>query len=218
MKKINCLFLLLSIITSVKSQVKSTEFVGLVKYIHNVIPKEKGYDVSYDYSGIGKSSDYYFKDGNIKWLTYDCYFKMDLFIASENRDYYLTNKSDTIFTIKNNVRDFDVIDYKINKSNEVVLGHKCSVLELKLKPLNADYPITFRRYYFSNDFYIDSKKLANSTSSAYDIIYTQMKSIPLKIEYEFANKIVIWEASEIKPMKLDKHFFELEKDVPIGYW
>ena len=31
---------------------------------------------------------------------------------------------DTIFTIKNNVRDFDVIDYKINKSNEVVLKHK----------------------------------------------------------------------------------------------
>lgn len=218
MKKNICLFLLLSIVTVVKSQTKHREFTGIIKYIHNVIPKEKDYDVNYDYSGIGKSSDYYFKDGNIKWLTYDSYFKMDLFIANENRDYYLTNKSDTIFTLKNNTRDFEIINYKVSKSNEIMQGHKCNVLELKLKPLNADLPITFRRYYFSNDFYIDSKRLENCSSNAYDVIYTQMKSIPLKIEYEFANRIVVWEALEIKQMKLDNHFFKLEKSVPIGYW
>ena len=96
------LLLLLLTITEVTSQVKKTEFQGLVKYTHKVIAKEKNYDVNYDYSGIGKSSDYYFKDGNIKWLTYESYFKMDLFIAKENRDYFLTNKSDSIYTMKNN--------------------------------------------------------------------------------------------------------------------
>jgi hypothetical protein len=217
MKKIIYILLILTI-SDVNSQIKKQEFAGLVKYTHNVIPKEKDYDVNYDYSGIGKSSDYYFKDGNIKWLTYDCYFKMNLFISKENRDYFLTNKSDTIYTLKNNAKDFDIFDYKISKSDEVILGHKCNVLELRLKPLNADAPITFRRYYFSGDFYIDSEKLANCTANAYDIIYAQMKSIPLKIEYEFVNRIVVWEATEVKPMKFDEHFFELEQNVPTGYW
>lgn len=217
MKRILVLILLFSI-TVIQSQTKSNEFTGKINFIHKVIPKEKNYDVNYDYSGIGKSSDYYFKNGNIKWLTYNSYFKMNLFIANENRDYFLTNTSDSIFTLKNNVRDFDVIDYKIIKSPEKVLGHKCNILELKLKPINADTPITFRRYYFSNDFYINSNKLVNCTSNAYDIIYGQMKSIPLKIEYEFANRTVIWEATEIKEMDLDSNFFELDKNVPIGYW
>lgn len=218
MKKGILYFLLLTMGLSVKGQNKVKEFTGVVKYKHNVIAKEKEYDVSYDYSGIGKSSDYYFKDGNIKWLTYNCYFKMDLFIAKENKDYFLTNQSDTIFTLKNNVRDFDIIDYKVEKSNSVILGHKCNVLQLKLKPINSETPITYRRYYFSSDFYIDPKKLEKCTSSAYDIIYGQMKSIPLKIEFEFPNRIVVWEASEIKPLVLDNRFFELEKNVLIGYW
>ncbi|MDI1257472.1 MAG: hypothetical protein PSV16_15365 [Flavobacterium sp.] len=216
MKKALFTIFAILLLTAAKSQVK-TEFIGLVKYTHNVIPKVKDYDVNYDYSGIGKSSDYYFKDANIKWLTYESYFKMDLFIAKENRDYFLTAKSDTVFTLKNTNRDFDVVDYKITAAAPI-LGHKCNVLELKLKPLDADSPVTFRRYYFSDDFYIDPKKFANCKSSAYDIIYGQMKSIPLKIEFEFENRIVVWEASEVTPMKLDSHFFEIEKNAVIGYW
>jgi hypothetical protein len=199
-------------------QSTKTEFVGLVKFKHNVIPKQTDVDVNYDYSAIGKHSDYYFKDGNIKWLTFDSQFKMDLFIAKENRDYFEMSHTDTIFTLKNNVPDFNVVDYEVVPSPESILGRKCKVLLLTLKPTDAETPITYRRYYFSDDFYIDPADMANCKSSAYDVIYGQMKSIPLKIEYEFPNRTVVWEATEVTPMKLADDFFKLKKGAVIGYW
>ena len=216
MKRYYFAFLLFTVFSY--GQNKNPLFEGLITYKHDVIPKKDSVNVNYDYAGIGRTSDYYFKNGNIKWLTYDCYFKMDLFVVKENRDYWLTNLSDTIYTLKKNVPDFRIIDYKTEKTSVKILNHNCQVLTLKLKPLDKESPITYRRYYFSNDFSIDPKKFANCTSSAYDVIYGQIKSVPLRIEYEFENRIVVWEATAIKPMKLEDSFFEISKKSVLGYW
>ncbi|RZJ33039.1 MAG: hypothetical protein EOO51_15080 [Flavobacterium sp.] len=216
MKSIFLIFLF-SILTAA-AQNNKHEFVGLVKFAHTVVATDKDYNPDNDYAAIGRHSDYYFKDGDIKWLTYDSYFRMDLFRAKENRDYYLTNRSDSIFTPKNNDRDFDIISYNVLKSDRVILGHKCRMVELKLKPLGRETPVTYRRYYFSSDFYIDPEKLAKCTSSGYDVIYGQMKSIPLRIEFEFPGRTVVWEATEIKPMNLETSFFELAKGTPVWSW
>jgi hypothetical protein len=212
------LFLLIATTTIGYSQKSKAPFEGVIKYAHNVVAKDKDFDVNYDYQGIGKSSDYYFKKGNIKWLTYNCYFKMDLFLAKENRDYFLTSKSDSIFTMKNNGPDFRIIDTKIEKGVTKILGHSCDVLTVRLKPLNAETPVTSRKYYYSSDFYINPADFSKCTSSGYDVIYGAMKSVPLKIEYEFPNRTIIWEATEIKAQKLEDSFFTVDKNALIGYW
>ena len=211
-------FLLVATIMIGYSQKSKTPFEGLIKYSHTVVAIDKDFDVNYDYQGIGKSSDYYFKRGNIKWLTYESYFKMDLFIAKENRDYFLTNKSDSIFTLKTTGPDFKIIDTKIEKGVTKILGHSCDVLTITLKPLNAETPITKRKYYYSADYYINPEDFTKCTSSGYGVIYGAMKSIPLKIEYMFPNRTIIWEATEIKPIKLEDIFFAVDKNAHLGYW
>lgn len=203
-------FINLLLLSSLSAQEKK-EFEGLVKYTHKVIAKDSTFDVNYDYSGIGYHSDFYYKNGNYKWLTFDSYFVMDLFLTKEKKNYLLTNNPDTILCLNSTISDGEILDYYIKKAVDTIIGYNCDVLIIKMKPLHKEGPVSYRRYYFSGDFHVDPSHFAGCKGNCYDLIYEQTKSIALRIEFEWPDRTITWEATKIKPMKLEDSFFKLAK-------
>lgn len=202
------LFLLLLTSFSLFAQNSTKEFEGIIKYNHKVIAKESTYNVDYDYSAIGKNSEYYYKNGDYKFVNHDCYFKADLFKSKELNNYLVLDKSDTVFVVNSRITDVQIVDFTIKKSAETILGYSCNVLTLTLKPTDKDGPISYRRYYFSKQLSINPEHFKLCKGNAYDFIFEKAKALPLKIEFEWPNRTIVWDAYEVKKQPLKDDLFE----------
>lgn len=210
-KAIFFLILLMSIPFFSFSQSGFKEFEGIIKYKHEVVAKENSYDVEYDYSAIGKQSEYYFKNGDYKFVNHDSYFKADLYKSNELRNYLILEKSDTVFSLNSRVADIEIVDFEIKKSATIILGYHCDLLTLKLKPVGGETPISYRRYYFAQKLSIDPSHFKSCKANAYDFIFEKAKALPLQIEFEWPNKLIRWKAYDVVNQKLDADFFEKQK-------
>lgn len=190
------------------SHTNTKEFEGIIKYNHRIVAKESSYDVNYDYFAIGKQSEYYYKNGDYKFVNHDSYFKADLYKSKEISNYLILTESDTVLRFDSRIADIEIIDYEIKKSAATILGYNCDLITLKLKPIGADAPISYRRYYFSHQLPINSDHFKLCKANAYEFIFEKTKALPLKIEFEWPNKIVIWEAYEVVKQNISNDFFE----------
>lgn len=199
--------------------IAQTEFEGVIKYKHNVVAKEKDYNVEFDYAALGKKSEYFYKKGNYKFVNHDAFFAGDLFLSAETANYLLLNKSDTVYRLDGTKWDMDVIDVEVKESAETILGHSCIIVVLKLIPSGQDGPVSYRRYYCSKDFPMNPEHFKDCKGNAYTIIYEKSKSLPLKIEFEWPDRTIIWEAYEATSQKVNQRIFEIGKKwviVPIN--
>jgi hypothetical protein len=211
-KSLKTLILILFIPVFTYSQIVSDEFEGIIKYNHKVIAKDSSYNVEYDYSGIGKNSEYYYKEGDYIFVNHNSYFKADLFKSKELHNYLILNNSDTVFYLDSKVSDIEVIEYNIKESADTILNYPCDLITLKLKPVNKESPISFRRYYFSKQLHINPDHFKQCKGNAYELIYENTKSLALKIEYEWPNKVITWEAYEVTKQKLDDAIFKKQNN------
>ena len=187
------------------------EFEGIIKYNHQVVAMDSSYDVNYDYSAIGKSSIYHYKNGNYKFLNQNSYFKADLFKSNELANYLLISNSDTVIYLNARIADLEIMDYSIEESVDTILNYSCDLITLKIKPINQDSPISYRRYYFSKKLPINSNHFKECKGSAYELIYRNTKSLPLRIEFEWPNRKIIWEAAEVENKKLSDDIFRVDE-------
>lgn len=200
--------LLISLISF--SQNSTKEFEGIIKYNHEVEAKESSYNVDYDYSGIGKQSEYYYKNGDYRFVNHNCYFKGDLFKSKEIKNYLVLEKTDTVYSLNSRIADFEIVDFEIKKSATTIIGYKCDLLTLKIKPISSEGPISYRRYYYSSKLPIDPSHFKNCKANAYELIFEKAKALPLQIEFEWPNKLIRWKAYEVLSQKLNDSFFEKE--------
>jgi hypothetical protein len=213
--------LLLLVICSVYGTVLTAqkEFEGVIKYKHTVTPKDKNYDVNYDYTALGKKSEYYYKKGNYKFVNHDAFFAGDLYRAAEVANYLPLSKSDTAYRVDGTVSDMDVMDVEVKDYEEKILGHSCIVVTLKLIPSGQDGPVSYRRYYCSKDFPVNPEHFKNCKGNAYNVIYEKSQALPLRIEFEWPDRTIRWEAYEAKAQKVSNKQFEIGKKwiiVPIN--
>jgi hypothetical protein len=212
MKRI--LFLILLICNSsalLSAQNNNVEFEGQIKYNHKVIAKDSNFNVDYDYNGIGRKSEYFYKEGKYKFVNHDAYFKMDLFKSDELKNYLQISDSDTVLWLDARIPDFEVLEFDVKKSVDTILNYDCNVFTMKLKPIGKDNPISYRRYYFSEEFYVNPDHFEGCKGNGYDLIYEHIKSIPLRIEFEWPNRIIIFDAYKIDQMELENEIFDLDK-------
>lgn len=190
---------------------QSREFEGVIKYRHEVIAKTSDYNVNYDYEAIGMKSDFFYKRGNYKFVNEESYFKGDLFRADELKNYLLLHNSDTVLLLDAIKTDIEVVEWNITKSADTILNFPCDVITLKIKPLGQDFPVSYRRYYFSKELPVDSRHFQGCKGNAYELIYAQAQSLALKIEFEWPNRKIIWEAYEVEKKKLGAKIFQVDK-------
>jgi hypothetical protein len=192
------------------SQTDTQEFEGTIKYNHLVISKDKNYNINVDYQAIGKHSEYYYKEGNYKFVNHDAYFKADLFRSKYLRNFLVLSHSDTVLSVDSRIADLEVIEFEVKEGVDTILNYPCHVISLKLKPINQDSPISYRRYYFSEKVPINPAFFKHCKGNAYELIYSTSKSLPLKIEFEWPDRTVIWEAYEVVEEKISNDVFRIE--------
>ena len=197
------------------SQVTKKEFEGYIEFEHKVIPHVENYNVNYDYGGIGKSSRYTYSKGKIKFENRESYFVKDIFLSSEKSNYFITQNPDTIMLLDATKLDAELIEFEIEPNVDTILNMSCSRITIKLKPIGKAGPVSYRRYYFSNEYYVNPEYFTDCKGSFYDIIYKEIKSIPLRIEYEWPNRTVVWQAIEVKNTKIDDAEFSYDKSKTI---
>jgi hypothetical protein len=195
------------------------EFEGVIKYTHTVTAKSKDYNVAYDYTALGKKSEYYYKNGDYKFVNHSAYFAADLYRASEVANYLPVSQSDTAFRVNSKVSDMDIMDVTVTDAPEPILGHSCQVVTLKLIPSGQDGPVSYRRYWCSKDFPINPEHFKACKGNAYNVIFEKSGSLPLKIEFEWPNRTITWEAYAAKRQKVNAKIFAVSKKwviVPIN--
>lgn len=203
---ISCLLL----IKSVTGQEQNEYFEGIIEFEHIVTPKDSNYNVNYDYGGIGTSSTYYFKEGNLMFKNKNGYFKKSIFKSKENRVFLFTVQSDTVMTLDGRLNDADLIDYRFEDFDEQILGYDCKILIIKLKPKGREYPVSTRRYFYPKAILINGSQFNDCYATFYNLVYGESNSVPLRIEYEWPNRIVRWEAKSIEKKNLDIKLFKID--------
>ena len=193
------------------------EFEGVIKYKHTVIAKDSLYNVAYDYSGIGYQSEFYYKAGDYKFVNHNSYFKADLFRSKETRNYLLLNNSDTVFCVNSKKTDAEIVDYSIQMAADTILGNSCNLITIKLKPIGQESPVSYRRYYYSDKLPIDPAHFLGCKANAYELIYEKARSLALRIEFEWPNKILRWQAYEIIPQALNDSIFKKENNWVLNF-
>lgn len=162
---------------------------------------------------MGTKQDYYIKGSNYKSVFNGAFTKMQLYKASENKSYTLTEKNDTLYWEDYSINKDEAVKYELQKNKETVLGITCDVLIVEAKKsktyfyFNSKYsvnPELFKQHNYGNWFYTISKT----------------KALPLKTVYETDQFILTSTATEIKEQKLEDNFFELldKKKVAKAYW
>lgn len=189
------------------SQSMDREFEGIIKYKHSVIAKDSSYNVEYDYAGIGHYSEFYYKEGDYKFVNHNCFFNADLFRSKEQKNYLLLNHSDTVLCLDATISDAEIVDYNIKTAVDTILGNPCDVITIKMKPVNAATPVSYRRYYYSKKLAVDPKHFLGCKANAYELIYGQTRSLALRIEFEWPNKIIRWEAYEVSRTPVSNETF-----------
>ena len=207
----NMIVILLTSLYSIVSLGQDQYFEGIIEFDHIIIPKDSTYDVDYDYDGIGTSSTYLFKNGNLMFQNKNGYFKKSIFSSGNNRSFLFTVQSDTVMTLDGRLNDADLIDYKFEDAKEVILDYECKVLTISLKPKGKEFPLSTRRYYFPKSVNIDGSQFKECYGNFYNLVYGESNSVPLRIEYEWPNRIVRWQAKSITSQEIDSKIFEIEE-------
>ena len=184
---------------------KTKEFEGKISYSHTVTAITPGYNIQSDYDYMGKQSVFYYKTGKYKWVNENAYIMMELFNNKLMKSYLQFAQQDTILALNSNEENEKVIDYKILKNADTVLGHKCDVLVIKAGSNGHEWE---RRYSFDSSTTIDPESFSNYSFNSTKTIYSLLKALPLKIELIFKDRKVTYTATKVEKTAVKDSLFE----------
>ena len=151
---------------------------------------------------MGDKMEYYIKEASYKFVSNGMYFNEQIYEPQLNRLYNIVDGSDTLIWIDGSINSDSVINYSIQDTDVIILGHKCKVFIIQTTQ-------GIGRYYFSEDFKLDPKPFNNHHYGNFSMVTSKTKSPSLKIVIENKNFTLNFEATEIKKMKLNDSFFKI---------
>ena len=205
MKTKNIITILALILCSISFAQKAKEFEGKISYLHEVKAINPQYDIEQDYGYMGRSSEYTYKKGKYKWVNANAYIQEEIFDNSKALIFWKFSETDTITKLSVSEPNEKVIDYKIMKEGDEVLGKKCDVLIIKA---GTDKNTWERRYSFSTETQIDPASFGNCKSNSTDAIYAITNALPLRIVLIFKERKVTYTATKVEKSTVSDKVFE----------
>jgi len=153
-------------------------------------------------SMMGTKQEYYIKGNNYKSLFNGLFTKMQIYQGEENRSYTLTAKSDTLYWEDYSKNKDVVVNFETQKNKDTIMNISCDVLIV-----STDKSKTY--YYYSSKYGINPEMFIKHNYGNWYYIVSKTKALPLKTVHETAQFILTSTAIEIKPMELDKQFFDI---------
>ncbi|MEO5684084.1 MAG: hypothetical protein ABIQ88_15685 [Chitinophagaceae bacterium] len=155
---------------------------------------------------MGTVQEYYVKDGDYKSITNGSLLQWQLYINKDNKLYNKLSNNETVLWNDAAVNGDEVIKAVINKGVTEVLGYKCDELILTCKT-------GVQKYYYNAALAVDVSLYVNHKFGNWYEFLSRTKALPLKSIIENEQLIIESVVTEIKPMKLDKTFFELPANI-----
>ena len=151
---------------------------------------------------MGTEQDYFIKGANYKSVMNGTLAQWQLYVPGENKLYTKMSNSDSAFWDDAAINPDSVISFSLNKAAVKILGYTCDELILNCKGGT-------QKYYFNTALGIDpAKYMKHKYGNWYDYVLNS-KSVPLKMEIDNAQFVMVSVAVEIKPSTLDNSIFQL---------
>jgi len=154
---------------------------------------------------MGSRGEYYIKDGNYKIVANGSMFQWQLYTNETNKLYIKVANSETILWNDGLQNPDSVLKAETKKEVIEILGYLCDELVLTCRS-------GVQKYYFNSKLPADSKLFVNHKLGNWYEFLTVSGALPLKSVIETSQFVMETVAIEIKPMRLEKKFFELPAD------
>ena len=198
MKKNITLLLLVFITTASFAQ----SFEGEIMYKNSYTSKMPAVSDEQFTAMMGSTQEYFIKEGDYKSVANGSMFQWQLYVNKDNKLYTKMSNTETLIWNDGAVNPDSVLKAVIKKEVTEILGYMCDELVLTCKS-------GVQKYYYSSKLSVDAKLFANHKFGNWSEFLAQTNALPLKSIIETAQFVLESIAIEIKPMKLDKPFFEL---------
>jgi len=150
----------------------------------------------------GTVQEFYIKGGDYKSVANGSMFQWQLYVNKDNKLYTKTANTETLIWNDGAVNPDSVLKAVIKKEVIEILGYMCDELVLTCKSGE-------QKYYFSSKLLVDTKLFANHKFGNWYDFLLKSNALPLKTIIDNPQFALESIATEIKPMKLEKSFFEL---------
>ena len=151
---------------------------------------------------MGTEQDFFIKGASYKSVINGSLAQWQLYVPGENKLYTKMANSDSAFWDDAATNPDSVISFSLNKSAVKILGYICDELILNCKSGT-------QKYYFNTKLGVDpTNYVKHRYGNWYDFVLNS-KSVPLKMEMDNAQFVMISVAVDIKPSKLDNSIFQL---------
>jgi hypothetical protein len=157
----------------------------------------------------GRTSEFFYKDGNMKWNLEGKYWRNNIYLLKENKA-FLETRTDTIFWENGRILSEKVVSSNIIKNATKIKGYECDELTLELMSVEDSTKRT-KKFYFNNTINIDPNLFSNSNWNNFNFIYSMTKSLPLKIIDNFGGVTMEYEATNIEQKHLESSIFTINK-------
>ena len=183
------------------------QFSGKITYRDSYVSKNPSISSADFEKFIGSKRELYIQRSFYKDVHYGELESVNLYRGDANRVYRYNIGSDTIFWMDAS-RDTlsKVLDFKMEESDEIILGMKCKKLTVKSQ-------LGISIYFFNDHFSIDPTDFKNHHLNFWDFYTSKCKSVPLKVIYESGEIILTSTAIKVDPINLRSDIF----NIPSGY-
>jgi hypothetical protein len=186
-------------------------FEGSVHYKHSFVDLE---DIDWHNGNMfiyGTKSTFEVNQNGYRFLTPNAVSKFLLYCRADTTLYY-GDDSDTLRAETAFYTGDSIISMSIADTNVTILGHLCKRFTILLQHKQG-YGFFKRTYYYSNDFPVDEKIFNACKNRMMDIIFREIKAVPLRIDWEKPGKYrVEMIADKIQPEKLADSLFAVPKN------
>lgn len=177
-------------------------FEGEIVYKNSYKSKMTGISDVQFAAMAGTTQEYYIKGGDYKSVTNGSLVLWQLYVGKDNLLYNKMSNQEALLFNDGAANTDTVLKAAINKAAVEVLGYKCDELILTCKS-------GVQKYYFSSSIPVDAKLYSKHKFGNWYEYLSRSNALPLKMVIDNAQFVLESVATEVKPMKLEKSFFEL---------
>lgn len=179
-------------------------FEGKITYENSYESKTKGLTNEQLNSLMGTVQEYIIDKGYYKNIFNGKLNQFQIYRSDDNKFYSKFSIKNILYWSNGDIEGEKIIDLKITKDKEIVLGVKCD--EIVMKTSQSIY-----KYYYSSKYPIDPNHYTNHLFGNWYTYVENSKSIPLKIVMDTPEFKSTSTAIKIEEFKVKKEIFELPK-------
>lgn len=202
------LFFLLSL-TALSCREQAKDFEGVIYYRHYFSSCSPRYPLDVLFMNFDTASEYYYKNGNYKWTNKNAMLREDMYLESENRNYFRVGggEGDVYFGEGAEV-DEVILTYSEKKNQGNILGYDCDMLSLATRKIK-DKSLVYTNLLYSPKITIDSTAFSKLKYLSHDFITSKIHSLPLRIEMYGSDFEIVMEATRVEFRTLDDSLFTI---------